>query len=68
MNPCRSRFSAGQRQPIKGSSNPYHPGLQFKQVHETQPIYSARISRDYRAVGVKDDNEIIGSGLAQRQL
>jgi hypothetical protein len=39
--------------------DPHHPGLQFKKVHETQPIYSARISRDYRAVGVKDENEII---------
>lgn len=39
--------------------DPYHPSLQFKQVHETQPIFSARISRDYRAVGVKDENEIV---------
>ena len=39
--------------------DPFHPGLQFKQVHETQPIYSARISRDYRAVGVRDNTEII---------
>ena len=36
-----------------------HPGLQFKSVHETKPIYSARISRDYRAVGVKNDDEIV---------
>jgi hypothetical protein len=39
--------------------DPHHPGLQFKQVHETQPIFSARINRDYRAVGVKADNEIV---------
>ena len=39
--------------------DPYHPGLQFKQVHDSEPIYSARISRDYRAVGVKDDDEIV---------
>lgn len=36
-----------------------HPGLQFKKVHEHEPIYAARISRDYRAVGVKTDNEIV---------
>ena len=36
-----------------------HPGLQFKQVHEVKPIFSARISRDYRAVGVKTGEEII---------
>ena len=29
--------------------NPRHPSLQFKVVHDTLPIYSARVSRDYRA-------------------
>ena len=35
------------------------PALQFKQIHPTEPIYSVRINRDYRAVGVKSDREII---------
>ena len=39
--------------------DPHHPGLQFKQVHESKPIYSIRISRDYRAVGVKEDAQIV---------
>ena len=39
--------------------NPNHPGLQFKQVHSTRPIYSVRISLDYRALGVLDDDEMI---------
>lgn len=39
--------------------NPWHPGLQFKQVHSKRPIFSARINKDYRAVGVIDDIEII---------
>jgi len=39
--------------------DPFHPGLQFKQVHEVKPIYSARISRDYRAVGIKNGDEIV---------
>ena len=39
--------------------NPEHPGLGFKQVHSTRPIYSVRISRDYRALGVLDGDEII---------
>ncbi len=39
--------------------NPNHPGLQFKQVHSTQPIYSVRISLDYRALGVLDGDEMI---------
>lgn len=38
---------------------PFHPSLQFKQVHNVKPIYSARISRDYRAVGVKAEEEIV---------
>jgi hypothetical protein len=38
--------------------NPSHPGLRFKQVHPSQPIYSLRISLDYRAVGEKEGDEI----------
>jgi len=39
--------------------NPHHPSLHFKRVHPTQPIYSARVSIDYRAVGVRDGEEIV---------
>ena len=39
--------------------NPYHPSLRFKPIHPTKPIYSVRISRDYRAVGVRDRDEIV---------
>lgn len=31
--------------------NPSHPSLRFKKVHPELPIYSARISKNYRAVG-----------------
>lgn len=40
-------------------SNPYHASLHFKRVHSTKPIYSARINKSYRAVGVLNDNIII---------
>jgi len=40
-------------------ANPYHPSLRFKQVHPTKPIYSVRISRDYRAVGVREGDEMV---------
>ena len=40
-------------------NNPYHPSLQFKPVHSSKPIYSARINRYYRAVGISQQNEII---------
>jgi hypothetical protein len=39
--------------------NPHHPGLRFRQVHPTRPVYSVRISADYRALGVRDGDEII---------
>ena len=38
--------------------DPGHPSLHFKQVHTTRPIYSARISLDYRALAVRDGDEI----------
>jgi len=40
-------------------SDPYYPGLHFKRVHSSRPIYSIRITKDYRAVGVQQNNEII---------
>ncbi|MGB3203560.1 MAG: hypothetical protein WBB28_01090 [Crinalium sp.] len=33
-------------------SDPYHNSLQFKQVSPRQPIYSARVSLDYRVLGL----------------
>ncbi len=39
--------------------DPYHPGLRFKRVHSQRPIYAVRISRDYRALGIQRDSEII---------
>ena len=41
------------------SQNAYHPSLRFKRVHSTRPIYSVRISRDYRAVGTQEGDTII---------
>lgn len=39
--------------------NPYHPSLHFKRVHSTRPIYSARITQNYRTIGIMKDNVII---------
>lgn len=39
--------------------NPYYPGLHFKRIHSTRPIFSLRITKDYRAVGVEQDKQII---------
>lgn len=32
--------------------HPGAPGLQFKRVSETRPVYSVRIGADYRALGL----------------
>ncbi|MBX3036465.1 MAG: hypothetical protein KF758_06095 [Anaerolineales bacterium] len=40
-------------------NNPNHPSLRFKSIHSTRPIYSVRIGRSYRAVGILEENDII---------
>lgn len=39
-------------------TNPYHNSLQFKRVSQRQPIYSARISIGYRALGLRENDQI----------
>ncbi|WP_009634043.1 type II toxin-antitoxin system RelE family toxin [Synechocystis sp. PCC 7509] len=39
--------------------DPSHPSLRFKKVHPELPIYSARISKNYRAVGQLDGDTAI---------
>ena len=38
--------------------DPYYPSLHFKRIHSTRPVFSARISVDYRTVGIVDGDEI----------
>ena len=38
--------------------NPQHPSLQFKKVHDRDPIYSVRVTLAYRAVGLLENDEI----------
>jgi hypothetical protein len=39
-------------------TKPEYPGLLFKKIHSTREIYSVRITRNYRALGVLKDDEI----------
>jgi len=39
--------------------DPYHANLHFKRIHSNRPIFSIRITRDYRTIGVQQNNEII---------
>lgn len=37
----------------------YHNSLQFKRVSQRQPIYSARVSLDYRVLGLLESGDHI---------
>ena len=39
--------------------NPNHPGLRFKRIHSTEPIYAVRMTKDYRALGLREDDTMI---------
>jgi len=43
----------------KFQTNPYYPSLHFKQVHSTRPIFSVRITKDYRAIGIIQEGDIV---------
>jgi hypothetical protein len=44
---------------LQFQQNPNHPSLHFKKVHSVLPIYSARITKNYRAVGQLDGDVAI---------
>lgn len=52
-----------QRQAVEAyerwQEDPSHPGLQFKPVSPSRPVWSARVGRDYRAVALRERD---GSG------
>lgn len=39
-------------------ADPYHPSIQFKRASQRQPIYSARVSLNYRVLGLLDSDRI----------
>jgi hypothetical protein len=39
--------------------NPHHSSLRFKSIHPTRPIYSVRIGLNYRAVGIREGDDVI---------
>ena len=40
-------------------ANPYHPSLHFKCIHATEPVFSARVGRGYRVVGLLENDVIV---------
>lgn len=53
-------------------TNPAHPGLHFKRIHGKDDIYSVRIARGWRALGLLEGNLLtwfwIGSHADYDQL
>jgi hypothetical protein len=41
------------------SANPTHPSLRFKKIHRSLPIWSVRIDRGWRAVGVLERDSVV---------
>jgi hypothetical protein len=41
---------------------PSHPSLHFKPVHIADPIYSLRVSRNHRALGLREGDTVTWSG------
>jgi len=38
--------------------DPQHPSLRFKRIHSARPIFSVRITIDYRALGIQEGDVI----------
>ena len=54
-----SRSEGLLKQPELFEENPGHPSLRLKKVHGSRPVYSVRITRDDRAVGIQKEESII---------
>lgn len=40
------------------SENPFHPSLHFKCINDEEDIWSVRITRNYRAVGIFNNDTV----------
>jgi len=59
-----NRLSRQEQQRVRKAyqvwkTNPTTPGLRFKRVNEQEPIYSARVSDDYRVLGILEGDTLI---------
>lgn len=41
------------------AQDPQHPVLHLKRVHTTEPVVSARITRDYRALAIREGDTFV---------
>jgi hypothetical protein len=49
-------------------ADPWHPGLQFKQVDNAEPIYSVRIGLGYRALGVRSGSTVTWFWIGKHEM
>lgn len=56
--PVRAQHSARRAYRVF-QKDPRHPSLQFKQVHPSRLIFSARVALGYRALAVRADDDLI---------
>jgi hypothetical protein len=54
-NPVRQRARKAYR---LWAENPFHPSLQFKCINHEEDVWSVRITRNYRAIGVMDADTV----------
>ena len=61
---CYSELSEKVRKQAKDayelfSHNPYYPSLHFKRVDDKEPIYSVRVTDDYRVLGILEGDTMV---------
>jgi hypothetical protein len=52
------RQGTGRRAYGLWRSNPSHPGIQFKRIHSTEPIFSAQVGLGWRALGTLEGDTV----------
>lgn len=40
-------------------TDPHHKSLRFKRIHASVPLFSARVSKGYRAVGQREGDVVV---------
>lgn len=61
--PCYAHLPANVREQARRAyrlwrSNPSHPGIQFRRIHSTDLIFSARVGLGWRALGTLEGDTV----------
>ena len=58
MHASPSRTDRARKAFSLRTENPFHPSLRFKCVNREEDIWSVRISRGYRALGILENDTV----------